>query len=197
MMLLEENMRRCAARVVVLGFSLAVVLSGGSTIQAQGQSVRLDMDSQSESGITGTATLTEVGNNRIRIEIRANNSGAGPQPAHIHRGTCAQLDPTPLFSLSPVANGASTTEIDGTFQVLGSGQHAIHMHRSQEELAIYVACADIRVAGQAGGGQAAGQPATLPRSGDAGSLAGMAAGLSGLGLSLVAAGYAVRRRARG
>ena len=158
-------MRRCAAKFLVLGLGLAAALAGDSMAGAQGQSIRLEMASQSNSGITGTATLTDIGNGRMRIEIRATNAGAGPQPAHIHPGSCAQLDATPRFNLTPVTNGTSTTEVDGTFQTLAAGEHAIHLHKSQEELAIYVACADIRVGAQAGG-QAGGQaPSALPQTG--------------------------------
>ncbi len=61
---------------------------------------------------------------------------------------------------------------------------------------MYVACGDIAMmGGQMGGGQMGG-PSSLPRAGDAAVASGMAAGLAGVGASLVAAGFALRRRVR-
>jgi len=190
---MEDQMAGKQLVAVVLGLVMVFAVGIVSTAGAQGQSVTLNLVQQNNSGITGTATLTEMPGGKLRVEIKVNGAGAGPQPAHIHGGSCAQLDPAPRFSLTPVANGSSTAEIDATLAMLTAQPSAIHMHKSQEELPVYVACADIRAAAQAA--QPA-QPGTLPRAGDAGSLAGLAAGLSGLGASLVAAGYLVRRRAR-
>lgn len=185
-------MARQRTLIVALAASVLVIPVSVPTAMAQ-QSTTLNLASGNNSGITGTATLTETAPGKMRVEIRANGAGAGPQAAHIHEGTCANLNPAPKFSLQAVTNGAATSEVDGTLQQLTSSPHAIHMHQSADALAVNVACADITMGGQAGG---AGQPASLPRSGDAGSLTGMIAGLSGFGLSLIAAGYGVRRRAR-
>ena len=178
--------------IVALAASVLVIAVSVSTALAQ-QSMTLNLASGNNSGITGTATLTETSPGKMRVEIRATGAGAGPQAAHIHEGTCANLNPAPKFSLQAVTNGSSTSEVDGTFQMLTSSPHAIHMHQSADALAVNVACADIVMAGQAGG---MAQPGSLPRSGDAGSLTGMVAGLSGLGLALISAGYGLRRRAR-
>ena len=187
-------MVRQRALVVALAAATLIVPVAASTAVAQ-QSVTLNLASGGDSGITGTATITQTAPNRLRVEIRATGAGAGPQAAHIHQGSCAQLNPAPVFSLATVANGASTTEVDGTLQQLTASPHAIHMHRSADELAVNVACADIRMGGQAGAGMA-GQPGSLPRSGDAASLTGLVAGFSGAGIALISAGYALWRRPR-
>ena len=137
------------------------------------------MTSQNNSGITGTATLTDIGGGKVRVEIKATGAGAGPEPAHIHEGTCAQLNPAPKFSLSPVTNGASTSEIETSLQALTSASHAVHMHKSPEEVAVYVACADIN-------------PSTLPRTGEADSSTWYI--FAAVGLSLVGVGLLLRRR---
>ena len=111
---------------------------------AAGPSLSVTMASQNNSGITGLATLTEAGDGKVKVEIKASGAGAGPQPAHIHEGTCAQLNPAPKFPLSPVTNGASTSEISTSLEQLMSVPHAIHMHKSPEEIPIYVACADVK-----------------------------------------------------
>jgi Cu/Zn superoxide dismutase len=179
----DEHVRRQQATILGFGFALVMVLASAPNAIAQGQSVTLNLSSQNNSGISGAATLTEMSGGKLRVELRVNGAGAGPQPAHIHEGTCANLDPAPKFSLTPVTNGTSTTEVDASLQQLTSTPHAIHMHKSPDELPVYVACADIRTAAQ---------PATLPRSGG-GPLGALAAGFAGL--AIMAAGFALRRRA--
>jgi Cu/Zn superoxide dismutase len=166
---------------------LGLLLALGVTpiVVAQGQSITVDLASQNNSGVTGSATLTDLGGGKLRVQIRANGSGPGPQPAHIHEGSCAQLNPAPKFPLADVVNGTSTTEVDGSLQTLLATPHAIHMHKSPDELPIYVACADIRMTGQ---------PSTLPRAGDASSGTTMAAGVAAIGIVLIATGYTLCRR---
>lgn len=143
--------------VPVLGFLLLVLSATPVTVAAQAQSLTLNLATQNNSGITGTATLTDLGDGKTRVVIQANGSGAGPEPAHIHPGSCAQLNPTPAFTLTNVTNGSSTTDVDGSLEQLTAQPYAVHMHKSLDELTVYVACADI-VQGQ-------NRPGTLPRSG--------------------------------
>jgi LPXTG-motif cell wall-anchored protein len=175
--------------VIALAFGLAVGLGINSTADAQGQSTSLSLASQNGSSITGTATITELPGGKLRVEIRTNGAGAGPQPAHIHQGTCANLDPAPKFSLTSLTNGASTTELDGSLRDITSTPHAIHLHKAPDELPVYVACADIKL--DAG---TASQPPVLPQTGDASSLSGLTSGLTGI--SLIIAGLAVGRQRR-
>ena len=180
-------MRRWQGIALVLTLAVLAGLGSIPIVAAQGQTVTVELGSQNNSGVTGTATVTDIGGGKLRVEIRANGAGAGPQPAHIHEGTCAQLNAAPKFSLSNVVNGSSTTEVDGSLAALMSAPHAIHMHKSPDELAVYVACADVKVAGQ---------PSTLPPAGEASSATGLAAGMAGIGLFLVALGHGLWRRAR-
>jgi hypothetical protein len=108
----------------------------------QGQTITLNLTSQNNSGITGTATLTTIGGGRLRVEMHANGATAGPYPAHIHEGSCAQLNPAPRFPLTNLVNGLSLTDLATSLQQVTSAPHAIHMHKSPQEMAIYVACAD-------------------------------------------------------
>src|SRR5439155_8766858 len=137
-------MGRRQVTLLALGFALIAALGTVSIAVAQSQAATLTMASQNNSGITGTATLTDIGGGKVRVEIKATGAGAGPEPAHIHEGTCAQLNPAPKFPLTSVTNGASTSEIDASLQQLTSVPYAIHMHKSPEEMPIYVACADIK-----------------------------------------------------
>ncbi len=133
----------------------------------------------------------------MRVEIRVTGADAGPQPAHIHGGSCTQLDPAPRFSLTSVANGVSITDVEGTLQQVTAAPHAIHMHKSPEELPIYVACADITLASQPVASPPAEQSSSLPRAGGTHPSIGLVAGLVGFGLATGGVGYALRRHARG
>jgi hypothetical protein len=93
----------------------------------------------------------------------------------------------PKIPLTTVVNGASTTMLDGSLQQLTSSPHVIFMHKSPEGLPIFVAGADITVVGEL---------ATLPSTGEPDPWVETAIGLSGFGLALAVAGYALRRHAR-
>ena len=43
--------------------------------------------------------------------LNLTNGTAEPQPAHVHKGTCANLDPAPLYPLNSVVNGKSETAL--------------------------------------------------------------------------------------
>ena len=110
----------------------------------QGQSATVEVRSDGDSGIAGTATLTELGGGRMAVELRLAGAGATPRPAHFHLGSCDALDiQAPSIPLQPAVNGASTSQVEATFQQLLSRAYAIHVHRSAEELGVYVACGDI------------------------------------------------------
>jgi LPXTG-motif cell wall-anchored protein len=164
---------------VTLGCGLVVVLlAATTTIAAAQQATTLQLTQQNNSGISGTATFTPSGGG-LTVDLKVTGAGAGPQPAHIHGGTCAQLSPTPEFTLASVTNGSSTTTLQTTLQTLAATPHAVHMHKSADELSVYVACADIN-------------PAALPGTGEADSTSGLIFGA--VGLSLAGLGLILRRR---
>jgi Cu/Zn superoxide dismutase len=173
----------------VLVFALALHVGFSPSADAQGQSTTLSLASQNNSGITGTAVITELPGGKMRVEIRANGAGAGPQPAHIHDGTCANLNPAPKFTLTSLTNGTSTTEVAGSIRDLTASPHAIHLHKAPDELPVYVACADLKA-----DGGASGQPTMLPSSGMASTLPILPIALTGAGL--IIAGLQLVRRTR-
>jgi len=183
--------------MTVLAFAVGLALAFGSDsrVEAQAQPVTLTLMGQNNSGIAGTATLTDLGNGKTRVELKVTGAGAGPQPLHIHEGTCANLNPAPKFNLGLLTNGASSTDIDASISQLTAGPHAVHLHKSPDELPIYVACADIRVAA-APSSAPTGQPGVLPNSGEADPIGPF--GLESLlvGLALICGGLVVLRARR-
>ena len=97
-------------------------------------------------------------------------------PAHIHLGTCDELDPNPPFPLSDVTpapgdtdaptEGAtaipverSVTTVDAALDDLQSGGYAINVHQSVEDIGTYIACGSL--SGSIDTGSGAGQSASL------------------------------------
>ncbi|MEJ2688223.1 MAG: hypothetical protein P8124_13790 [Gammaproteobacteria bacterium] len=105
------------------------------------------------SGESGTAVLTPEGKN-TKVVIALTNTPAGvAQPAHIHAGTCSDLNPKPLVGLHSVNNGSSTSVVPMPLSSLMSAPYAINVHKSRQDLATYVACGDIASAASYAGHQ--------------------------------------------
>ena len=102
------------------------------------------MKAQNGSGESGTATLTAMGG-RTRINIGLENENAtGDQPAHVHLGSCAKLNPAPKYPLKSVVLGKSNTIVDVPLSTLTGGKMAINVHESPKNLTKYVSCGDIK-----------------------------------------------------
>jgi len=126
------------------------VLAQGTTTGSQNIGI-VTLNEQNGSGENGSATLSQ-GNGQLTITIEVDNGTSTPQPAHIHNGTCANLDPTPLYPLNPVVNGKSVTTLSNvTLGDLMGGTYAINVHKSAAEARVYVACGDLTNMARAGG----------------------------------------------
>ncbi|MBI4259612.1 MAG: hypothetical protein HY658_03505 [Actinobacteria bacterium] len=128
------RMRMLAA---VLGAAMLLVACGGG-----GGELDVEMRKLNDSGQSGTATLTEE-DGQTRVVLDLADSPAGPQPAHIHPGTCDELDPQPAYPLNNVENGSSDTTVNVSLEELRDGEFAINVHLSGEEVQTYVACGEI------------------------------------------------------
>ena len=104
----------------------------------------LDLQEQNDSGITGTVAFTPTTDGKVEVEIELDGSEGGPHPAHIHPGSCADLDPVPKWPLRNVVDGKSKTTIDVDLSELTAQEYAVNVHDSRENLDLYVACADVR-----------------------------------------------------
>jgi hypothetical protein len=109
-----------------------------------GHSLQINMGQQNNSGEAGNASVVDVkGGANVTIALKSEPKGAS-QPAHIHKGTCAKLDPAPWKPLTAVVNGKSFTHIPGlTVAELKKGKYAINVHKSANDLKTYVSCGDL------------------------------------------------------
>ena len=96
--------------------------------------ITLDLDEQNGSGITGTATLSPTSDGQVEVEIELDGSEGGPHPAHIHQGSCADLDPNPAFPLEDVVDGRSRTTVEVDVADLSADEYAINVHESPENV---------------------------------------------------------------
>ncbi len=106
--------------------------------------LNLNMGAQNSSKQDGTASVKDVqGGVRVEIAVKNEPSGAS-EPAHIHKGTCAKLDPAPWKPLTNVVNGKSDTTVQGiTVADLKKSHYAINVHKSASDLKTYVSCGDL------------------------------------------------------
>ena len=142
-------MTPAALRSLAFGVASSLVLAltwSAGLAAAQASPVVINLSAQNNSGLSGTATLTDLGGGKTRVELSVTGP-EGDYPAHIHMGTCANLNPAPQYPLTNVRNGESTTDVDASLAAIQQSPHAINLHKSAQDIATYVACGDIAVAG--------------------------------------------------
>jgi Cu/Zn superoxide dismutase len=105
--------------------------------------VTVTLQPQNNSGESGTATLADEGG-KTKVTVTVTGAPAGtPQPLHIHKGTCANLDPSPAYGLPALTDGKSEATVDAAVNTLQSERYAINGHKSAQEASVYVFCGDI------------------------------------------------------
>ena len=104
------------------------------------------LGAQNSSGETGSATFTQKGDDVIVVVKVEGGNAKGPQPVHIHKGTCAHLNPTPFLPLTSIVGGTSTTSFENTtVEKMTTGNvYSINIHKSPAEAKIYTACGRLR-----------------------------------------------------
>lgn len=129
-----------ASVAALCGILRAIGLAQTSSAPAH---VTITLHAQNDSGETGAATLQQQGDDLL-VYVRVVNPVAPAQPAHIHEGTCAKLNPIPKYPLSPIKDGRSTTRIRNLqLASLLAAPFAINVHKSPNDIATYVACGNI------------------------------------------------------
>jgi Cu/Zn superoxide dismutase len=138
---------RLAGAVFLLGaMASGAVLAQSSDENSSrgGKSVQVPLKPQSNSGERGTVKLTPMGDKtKVEVSLRGEPKGIA-QPAHIHEGTCAQLDPKPKYPLNNIVDGKSTTEVPAKLDELTGGSLAVNVHKSGDDIKTYVACGDLK-----------------------------------------------------
>lgn len=120
--------------------ALAVALPA---LAADGPHRIFALAAQNGSGELGTVTLTAVGD-KTRVDVALANAPTDvPQPAHVHAGSCATLDPKPKYPLTTVVDGMSTTMLDVPMSQLVAGGLAVNVHKSTKEIPVYVTCGEL------------------------------------------------------
>jgi hypothetical protein len=127
---------------LALGLSLLVLLAGCGSDGGSSE-MTVSLAEQNGSTQSGEASLTAVDDSTTHVVISIRSGGETPQPVHIHKGSCAQLDPQPEHPLEDVVEGESSTHLNVSLDELRDGEYAINVHKSAEELQTYVACGDI------------------------------------------------------
>ena len=130
----------CAAGLILVG-------CGGDGDEFSGD-LTTPLSAQNESGQDGEATFSEVDSDTTRVVIDVGNAPGNPQPAHIHRGSCENLDPQPAYGLENVVDGKSTSEVKVAIEDLVGQGFAVNVHKSADEAQVYVACGDIEEVAQ-------------------------------------------------
>jgi hypothetical protein len=133
------NGARFTFAILVLG--LLVTLP--SSVPAA-DSVKVTLSPQGGSGESGTATLTREGDKQTKVVLSVKGAPDSAQPVHIHKGSCANLDPKPAFPLSPLSGGKSETVVNASLADLEKGGYAINGHKSAQDLKTYVFCGEVK-----------------------------------------------------
>ncbi len=122
--------------------SFAIAAACLCPVAAATSSLTLKLSAQNGSGENGTVTLSQSSQG-VTVLVSIPNGPAGPQPAHIHDGTCAGILGV-AYPLTSIVNGNSSTVIKGiTIDQLLAGKYAVNVHKSADNLGDYVACAAI------------------------------------------------------
>lgn len=130
-------------RIGVASLAILTLVSVSAPAFAAHPDVTIKMVAQNGSGENGTATLSDLnGRTRVVIHVQHENT-TGVQPAHIHPGTCANLNPAPKYPLKDVVLGDSNTIVDVPMSSLLGGKYAINVHESKQNIAKYVSCGNI------------------------------------------------------
>jgi CHRD domain-containing protein len=131
------------AQSVIEGATDEVSSVTGEVGQAVDNGLTVQLNEQNGSGESGTATFTINDDGTTHVVLQITGGGTDPQPAHIHEGTCDDLNPQPAFPLQDVVNGSSETDVDISLDDLTLSSYAVNVHESAEEADVYVACGDI------------------------------------------------------
>ncbi len=123
---------------------LALITLALIALAAPAHALTVQLKPQNSSGESGTATLTDAGSGKTKVTVEVTGQPSGtPQPMHIHKGTCAQLDPKPAYGLPALTNGKAEATVNVPLAMLQKDAFAINGHKSAQEVSTYVFCGEI------------------------------------------------------
>src|SRR5215216_1972360 len=137
--------------LICAGLTVMLMAAPGVAFTARADdtpdSITLEIKELNGSGVHGMAVLTARGDQTL---VALDVTGvAGEHPDHIHRSTCEDPEPNPLYPLTDVVlseadpQGHSETVVDVSLDKLLADPHLILIHKSAQEINVYLACADI------------------------------------------------------
>ncbi|GAC1305082.1 MAG: hypothetical protein NVSMB19_16310 [Vulcanimicrobiaceae bacterium] len=130
------------AGVLALAVTIGPAAAAAENGSAGGRVYKLH--AQNGSHEYGTVAL-KPGAGSTNVEIHLVNAPAGVmQPAHVHLGTCAKLDPAPKYPLPAVLDGTADGTVPVALSDLLATPMAVNIHRSGDDAKTYVACADLK-----------------------------------------------------
>jgi ABC-type glycerol-3-phosphate transport system substrate-binding protein len=111
--------------------------------EALDDALTLELEEQNGSGVGGTVKLSPDTDGTVNVTIDLTGDDGTAHPAHIHLGSCDDLDPTPKWPLEDVVEGKSETTVDVSLSDLEAEEYAVNVHESAENSDTYIACADL------------------------------------------------------
>ena len=79
---------------------------------------------------------------KTRVDVAILGAPDVAQPAHIHTGSCAKLNPSRRIPTT-VQDGVSSTVVDVPMSKLIGGGFAVNVHKSTMDIPTYVSCVDL------------------------------------------------------
>lgn len=128
--------------LLVLALATTALAACGGDDDGGGSAISVNLDPVGDASQFGTATLTPNGE-QTEVVIDIDSPISDSQPAHIHEGTCADLNPDVAFGLPNVVSGRSEATVEVSLDDLTSGDYAINLHMSDDDLETYTSCGDI------------------------------------------------------
>ena len=96
------------------------------------------------SGQSGIATLTaKSARTEVELKVDAGPAADDPQPVHIHFGACGPRLGGVAYPLTDIRGGVSTSLLNVRLSELQDGNHAVNIHKSYPDIAVYTACGDV------------------------------------------------------
>lgn len=135
--------RRLAAFPLLVALAALSLVALGACQSAEQPVRTIQFVTLNDSGVSGTVAFRNV-SGRTEVTIDVEPGDHPDMPAHIHPGTCENLTPQPKFPLENVRDGRSVTVVPATIDELFAGDLAVNVHKSNDDLATYTACVDIR-----------------------------------------------------